>query len=211
MRKRLRESKEEKGGLSDTKIPKLDKLPSRSSKHAPAAQSSKYAVSRKRIVVEPANTFKPRDPRFDLLLQDRQARNAKAAATSKNYGFLNEYQDSEMAALRTQIQKTKDPTAKAELKKTLMSMENRRKAVEAADLERDIVRRHRKKEMELIREGKKERPWFLKKGDVRKEALVERFKGMKEKEREKFMARRRKRKASREKKGMPTMRRVADD
>jgi ribosomal RNA-processing protein 36 len=112
-----------------------------------------------------------------------------------------------MSDLRTQIKKAKDPVTKADLKKTLMSMQNRRKAAEAAELERDVMRQHRKKEKELIKEGKKERPWFLKKGDVKKEVLFEKFKGMKDKEREAALAKRRKRKASKEKKGMPLGRR----
>jgi hypothetical protein len=73
----------------------------RSSKHAPTELSSKRAVSRKRPVISvPKSTA--RDPRFDPLsgplLHD---------AIAKKYAFLNEYQKSELAELKSTLKSNK--------------------------------------------------------------------------------------------------------
>lgn len=128
----------------------------RSSKHAPAVQSSKRMVSRKRKVVD---VKKPvfRDPRFD---------NMGGAAPDDNivnnrYAFLNDYKASEIAELRSTIKKTKNEAEKERLKKTLMSMESQQKAREAKEKQQEIVREHKRKEKELVKQGKQ--PFFLKK------------------------------------------------
>ena len=126
----------------------------RSSKHAPAVQSSKRAVTRKRQVVE-AKKPKFRDPRFDTGPQPDEN------TLSKRYGFLNDYKSSEMNELREAIAKTKNEVDKEKLKKKLLSMESQQKAQRNKDQQHDVLREHRKKEKELIKQGKK--PFFLKK------------------------------------------------
>lgn len=129
----------------------------RSSKHAPAVQSSKRMVSRKRKVVD---VKKPvfRDPRFD---------NMGGAAPDEHvlgnrYSFLNDYKASEIAELRGTIKKTKNEGEKERLKKTLLSMESQQKTRVAKEKQQEILRDHKKKEKELIKQGKQ--PFFLKKG-----------------------------------------------
>jgi ribosomal RNA-processing protein 36 len=128
----------------------------RSSKHAPTVQSSKRMVSRKRKVVD---VKKPvfRDPRFD---------NMGGVVPDENimgnrYSFLNDYRASEIAELRTTVKKSKNEGEKERLKKKLLSMESQQKTREAKEQQQDILRDHKKKEKELIKQGKQ--PFFLKK------------------------------------------------
>jgi len=177
--------------------------PKRSSKHAPTSQSSKHAVSRKRAVV-PVATRKVRDPRFEPLPGSSHPTSADAA-TKKNYAFLKDYQASEMGDLRAAIKKTKDESHKETLKRKLLSMESRRKADEAKERQAEVLREHKRKEREAVRQGKQ--PFFLKRSEVKKQVLVNKFEGMKGKERERAIERRRKKVASRERRGMPGARR----
>jgi ribosomal RNA-processing protein 36 len=128
----------------------------RSSKHAPAVQSSKRMVSRKRQVVD---VKKPvfRDPRFDSVSGPRP----DEYVVEKRYAFLNDYRASEISELRRTIKKTKNEEEKERLKKKLLSMESQQKARENKEKLKEVSREHKKKEKELVKEGKK--PFFLKK------------------------------------------------
>ena len=68
------------------------------------------------------------------------------------------------------------------------------------------MRRHRKDERAKIETGKA--PFYLKKAQVKNEALVETYSRMKGREVDKLIERRRKKRASREKRHMPEERRV---
>lgn len=172
----------------------------RTSKHAPAKISSKKAVSRKRSVV-PTPTLEYRDPRFEALSGPLDTNKLNL-----NYAFLNDYRASEIAALKADIRKTTDPATKAILKKQLLSMESKEKARAAKEAEQEVLREHRKREKGAVEKGKK--PFYLKKGEQKKLALVKRFEGMGEKKVERVIVRRRKKKAGMERKNMPDRRRV---
>ena len=174
----------------------------RSSKHAPTEISSKRAVSRKRPVISlPKSTA--RDPRFDPLSGP-----LRHDAIAKKYAFLNEYQKSELAELKSTLKSNKklSDSDREALKKKIMSMESRQKAADAKEKERDILREHRKKEKEMVEKGKK--PFYLKKSEVKKQALVKKFEGMKGKDRDKAIERRRRKLAARERRNMPDVRRA---
>ncbi|KAF2792020.1 DUF947-domain-containing protein [Melanomma pulvis-pyrius CBS 109.77] len=174
----------------------------RSSKHAPRVQSSKRAVTRRRTAVE---VKKPvfRDPRFDQLSGIGPNEN-----TLKNrYSFLDDYRASEMADLRATIKKTKNEAEKAQLKRQLLSMESQQKAKEAKDKQQEVVQRHKKQEKELIKEGKQ--PFYLKKAEQKKLALIDRFQNMKSKQRAHVIERRRKKTTAKERKNIPADRRAA--
>ena len=128
----------------------------------------------------------------------------------KNYAFLDEYREDEMKQLKETIRRTRptDEATKGTLKRALLSMESKKKARAAKDEQQEIIRMHRAKEKELIKQGKK--PFFLKKSEQKRLALVERFKGLKGKQVERVMERKRKKKAGRERKNMPDGRRGAD-
>lgn len=110
-----------------------------------------------------------------------------------------------MADLRASIRKTKDLEAKEKLKRALLTMESRKKAQERKDQEQEVLKRHRKEEKEKIERGKK--PFYLKKADQKKLALVERFEGMKGKQVDKVIERRRRKQSTKERKAMPDERR----
>ena len=127
----------------------------------------------------------------------------------KNYAFLNDYRSSEIAALKASIRNTKDLAVKEGLKRELLSMESREKARKARELEQEVLREHRKREKETVQKGKK--PYFLKKGEQKKLALVKMFEGMGEKKVERVIERRRKKKAAKERRGVPRARREGEE
>ncbi|PNS14530.1 rRNA bioproteinsis protein RRP36 [Sphaceloma murrayae] len=172
---------------------------SRSSKHAPASQSSKYQVTRKREVID-APKRRTRDPRFAL------PGRVDNDHVDRAYSFLHDYEDKEMGELRVAIKKTKDEDEKEKLRRHLMSMENRKKSRIEKERQQGVIREHRKQEKQAIQEGKQ--PFYLKRSDVKKQALVNKFEGMKAKEREKAIDRRRKKEAQKEKRNMPAPRRI---
>ncbi|MCJ1288242.1 rRNA biogenesis protein rrp36 [Xylographa opegraphella] len=172
---------------------------SRTSKHAPTELSSKKAVSRKRSIVA-APTIAHRDPRFEAL-----SGILDTTKMEKNYSFLNDYRASEISALKASIRSTKDEIAKDALKRQLLSMESREKARAVKEVQQEVLREHRRMEKEAVEKGKK--PFYLKKGEQKKRALVKKFEGMGEKKLERVIEKRRKKKAGKERKNMPDGRR----
>jgi ribosomal RNA-processing protein 36 len=176
----------------------------RSSKHAPAEQTSKRAVSRKREVVLVAKR-QARDPRFGPLGGDPGAAPLSEERARRKYGFLDEYRNSEMSELRAVIKKTREPAAKEQLQRALASMQSRKQAQQRKDAERTVVEEHRKQDKELVKQGKK--PFYLKKSEQKKRLLLDRFAGMKKREVDRAIERRRKKVTSKERKEMPMERR----
>ena len=172
---------------------------SRISKHAPVELSSKKAVPRKREVI-PVIKVAHRDPRFEPLTG-----NFNAEALKKNYSFLDTYRASEIATLKSTLRTTRDPIMSEQLKKKLQSMESQDKARARKEEQQEIIRSHRRQEQEAVKQGKK--PFYLKKGQQKKLALVKKFEGLGEKKAEKVIERRRKKKAGRERREMPDGRR----
>ncbi|KAI0144868.1 hypothetical protein BJ166DRAFT_79310 [Pestalotiopsis sp. NC0098] len=183
----------------------------RAHKHAPAEMTSKKPVTRRRQVVEGAGVARKagRDPRFGPPLQGTAADEERAQdALRRNYAFLGEYRDGEMKTLRATIKKTRDPFEKGRLERELASMQSRKQAQERRDAERRVVEEHRKKEKELVRSGAKENPFYLKKSEQRKRVLTERFAGMKKRQVDKAIVRRRKKDVAKERKELPMERRA---
>ena len=161
--------------------------------------SSKKAVSRKRTVVATAKV-EARDPRFSSL-----SGGLNANKVAQNYAFLNEYRADEMRELKAQARNAKDGVVRERLKGELRVMEDRERARKKVEDERGVVREHRKKEAEAVKQGKK--PFYLKKADIKKQVLVKKFEDLGEKKAEKVMERKRKKKAARQRKAMPSSRR----
>ena len=95
----------------------------------------------------------------------------------------------------------------AEIKQQLMSMEARKRDREAKAKAQSVMDEHRKRERELVKQGKN--PYFLKKSEQKKRLLVDQFASMSDQQVEKAIEKRRKKAASREKKEMPMFRRGA--
>ena len=175
---------------------------SRSSKHAPRSQSSRYQVTRKRNVIDVAKR-KTRDPRFDAI---QQRSSHPGDNSEKAYSFLRDYQKDEIAELKTAIKQARSEDDKLTLRRKMVSMENQIKAKEAKERVQDVVKKHRREEKERVEQGKK--PFYLKEKDIKERAMVEKFHGMKSKDREKLIERRRKKEGQKEKSKMPDARRV---
>ena len=192
---------------------------SRSSKHAPAEQSSRRAVPRYRPVIDIAqDPYHSRDPRFSYTSTGQQPQNDERA--KKRYAFLGEYRDSELSNLKDTLAGLKQRKNKRkskmltegeeeevqELRRNINSIENKKKSEASVERQKEIVRSHKKEEKEKIKQGKK--PYFLKNSELKERAEKERFEGMKAKEKEKIMDRRRKKQSQREKRAMPNQRRL---
>ncbi|OJJ04667.1 hypothetical protein ASPVEDRAFT_44204 [Aspergillus versicolor CBS 583.65] len=207
IRARIQEAREQKRKASSTSkdgTSRFEKPASRSSKHAPTVQSSKFAVSRKRTIVEPPSVPKSRDPRFDPTIVGRRG---GKSAPSDAYAFLDDYRAAELKDLKNQLARTKDVKGREALQREIRSASDRMRSIENNKREKDILSEHKKREKQLIREGKKATPYFLKKSDLKKQALLKKYEGMKSKDRLKALERRRKKAAAKERKEMPMERR----
>ncbi|KAI9741928.1 MAG: rRNA biogenesis protein rrp36 [Cirrosporium novae-zelandiae] len=176
----------------------------RGSRHAPVEQSSKYPVSRRRKVIDQSATAHPQDPRFNPLcgpLNDQKL--------ASNYSFLSTYRSSELSTLKSTLRTTRDPSERESLQLVIKRIESRALAEAAKERERKVLKEHRKKEREAVKEGKN--PYYLKEKEIKKLALVERFKGMKGGQVDKVLEKRRKRRAGKERKNMPRERRGVGD
>ncbi|KAF4629450.1 hypothetical protein G7Y89_g8692 [Cudoniella acicularis] len=173
---------------------------SRASKHAPTELSSKKAVSRKREVVFVIKR-QARDPRFEPTNGP-----ADEGKIRKLYGFLDDYREDEMKELKGKIKSTKDEAEKERLKRTLLSMEEKKKAQARRDREQAVLDRHRKEEKELVKQGKK--PFYLKKTEQKKRVLLDQYGELKGKQLDHVIVRRRKKVEGKEKKNMPFARRA---
>ncbi|KAI8818546.1 uncharacterized protein EV422DRAFT_498750 [Fimicolochytrium jonesii] len=167
----------------------------------PTEVTSKRQVTRRREVVE-IPKLKTRDPRFDPL-----AGKLNEALFNTSYGFIREYEESEIELLRKQIVTTKDPKAKERLTNTLQSMTSRIQTRKAKEKRQEMLREWKKTERAAVAQGKK--PWQLKKSDIKKMELVEKYKSMKEKDIDKLLEKRRKKNAAKERRFLPYNRRSA--
>ncbi|KAK0954793.1 rRNA biogenesis protein rrp36 [Friedmanniomyces endolithicus] len=123
----------------------------------------------------------------------------------KAYSFLLDYQRTEIDDLKAALKRAKGEDDIYNLRRKINSMENRLKAHAAKEREQAVRSAHKKEEKGRVLEGKK--PYFLKDKEVKERALVEKFRGMKGKEREKVVEKRRLKESQREKRGMPRDRR----
>ncbi|PKY06844.1 DUF947-domain-containing protein [Aspergillus campestris IBT 28561] len=217
IRARIREAREQKRTASSSSSTKgkydseKKQQPSRSSKHAPAVQTSKRAVSRKRTVVEPPAIQKSRDPRFDPTVLSQGGGQHNPEAALKAYAFLDEYRSAELKEMKEKFRRTKNPAEKEALQRSIRSAADRERAIANRRREKDVVAEHKKREKQLIREGKKSNPYFLKNSEMKKQVLLKKYDNMNSKERTKALERRRKKVASKERKQMPMDRRGLDD
>ena len=124
----------------------------------------------------------------------------------QKYSFLDDYRASEIADLKKVIKETRDAEDKEALQRELRAMEDRERARARTEEQKKVLREHRRKEKEQVKEGKT--PFFLKKGDLKKKVLEKRFEAMGERKAEKLMERRRKKKAGKERRSMPSARRT---
>ncbi|ESO87718.1 hypothetical protein LOTGIDRAFT_234962 [Lottia gigantea] len=162
-------------------------------KNRPKEMSSKKRVPIFRKVIEVKRKLN-RDPRFDDLSGTFDEKQFK-----HSYAFLEEMKQKEKKQIVRAMKKEKDKSRKSELK----SLANRYKQLEDSSKRKEktnsLLNQWKTRERELVRDGKK--PYFLKQSDVKKLELADKYKELKEKGGlEKYLAKRRKKNASREKK-----------
>ncbi|EXJ79719.1 hypothetical protein A1O3_08002 [Capronia epimyces CBS 606.96] len=188
------------------KEPRVD-APKRSSKHAPAIESARKPVSRKRTIFEPPPTLKFRDPRFDPTVMSSNRDPNTLEKANKNYSFLTTYQAAEILELKAQIKKTKDPEVIANLKRQVMSIESKIRNSEARQRENEIRKKHKQQQKAALRTGEKSKPYYLKEAEVKKLAKEEKLQSMGKRARDKAEKRRQKREKGKDAKDMPRARR----
>ncbi|KAI8806087.1 hypothetical protein BJ742DRAFT_376193 [Cladochytrium replicatum] len=189
----------------------------RADKNQPIEISSKKPVSRRRQVVE-IKRMNYMDPRFE-----KRAGNFNEDLFKKSYGFLDEYRDSEIQMLKQEIAREKGEWRRESLSKTLQRMLSQQETRAAKERTQKLKSEWRKTEVEQIRAGKKKAPYFLKKSDVKKLELMEKFSavggnaagGPGKKGNalalDKFLEKKRKRKAAKERVLLPRTRRSAQE
>ncbi|TKW59214.1 rRNA biogenesis protein RRP36 [Colletotrichum tanaceti] len=194
------ESESDSGPEEVSRKPKYGaNLAKRTSKHAPMEQSSNKPVSRRReVIVVPK--MEVRDPRFDPLSGP-----VDEAKARKAYAFLDDYRKDEIRELRGEIKKTKDAGKKEEMKRLLLSMESKIKTRERKQREADVISEHKRKEKELVKQGKQ--PFYLKKSEQKKRFLMDQFAGMKKKQVDRTIERKRKKVVGRERKELDQLQR----
>lgn len=170
--------------------------------------SSKKPVSRKReVVTSSVPKVQPRDPRFDPAT-GAAGGSVDGVRARKAYAFLDEYRADEMRQLRGAIKAAKTAETKEELQRALRSMESKRQTQERKDKEIALVEEHRRREKELVRQGKK--PFYLKRSEQKKRLLTDQFASMKKKQVDRVIERKRKKVAAKEKRELPLTRRGAE-
>ena len=183
-----------------------DATKKKKSKNRPAEMSSTRQVSRYRDVVEGAG-IKFRDPRFDNMSGSINHGHFETA-----YSFLDQYKEDEISALRKQrddLDKivNSDSTGRAayareriigQMNRLRNELDNKRRM----DKKNTLKRKLRKQEREQVKTGKN--PFFLKKSVLRKEELKEKYEELEKKGGlKKYMAKRRKKNSSKDRKALP--------
>ncbi|CAH1453686.1 unnamed protein product [Lactuca virosa] len=152
--------------------PKLERKGKRENKNRPMEISSKKPVGRFREVIQAPKKV-VRDPRFESLCGTLDVDGFK-----KRYNFLYERElPKEKEQLKKQMKKTKDPEVISGLKERLAWIDKQLKSASTKHTDKEILVKHKKKEREAAKQGKQ--PYYLKKSEIRKQELVEKFKELK--------------------------------
>ncbi|CAN8293953.1 unnamed protein product [Cochlearia groenlandica] len=172
--------------------------PARANKNRPMELSSRRPVSRYREVIQiPKKVV--RDPRFDSL-----GGTVDLDRFRKRYNFFFEEKlPVEREELKKQLKKTKDPEEVDKLKSELGYVEKMLKYEPSTQNKgTTILTEHKKKEREAAKEGKK--PYYLKKSEIRKQELIEKYNTLKESGKlSSFLDKRRKKNATKDHRYMP--------
>ncbi|CAL2279085.1 unnamed protein product [Prunus armeniaca] len=152
--------------------PKEEKKGGRANKNRPMEVSCKKPVPRFREIIQGSKKV-VRDPRFESLCGTLDVDGFR-----KRYDFLfaNEL-PAEREELQKQVKKSKDPEVIEELKKHISWIDKQLKSESAKRTEAAILAEHKQKEREAAKQGKQ--PFFLKKSEIRKKRLMEKYKQLK--------------------------------
>lgn len=170
-------------------------------KHAPAESSSKKPVSTIRDIpglksLKGTSLYK--DIRFDAAYGK-----ADLSRIRKDYAFLDEYREKEIADMKKTLRDRKALLKMPEyqqdkLKMKLQSLQSRLDTLKNRDLSDKIIADHKKEQIMRTKTGQQTNPYFLKKSEQRKMIQKAKFDTMKASQREKVMERKRKRRLGKE-------------
>ncbi|KAL6986179.1 hypothetical protein U1Q18_019547 [Sarracenia purpurea var. burkii] len=149
-----------------------EKKGSRANKNRPMEVSAKKPVSRFREIIQVPKRV-VRDPRFESLCGNLDVEGFK-----KRYNFLYEKElPAEREELKKVTKKSNDPAVIDELKNRMFWIDKQIKSMSTKHSDKDILAEHKKKEREAAKQGKK--PFYLKKSEIRKQRLVEKYEELK--------------------------------
>lgn len=166
-------------------------------KNRPLEVSSKKAVPFLRRVA-PARRRTQRDPRFDDLSGE-----FKPEVFEKTYSFLTEIKSKEKEGLEKKLKKAREPAVRERLKQLLRRMDQQEDASKQKQRLQDRQVAFKRQQRERAQQGKK--PFYLKKGDVRKLELADKYQELKKKGKvENFLSKKRKRNAVKDRRRLPS-------
>jgi len=185
----------------NTKAKRNENSFKRLNKNRPQEISSKKTVKQLREVfaTKKSKDIERRDPRFE-----EQSGRYSDNVFDKTYGFLNDIRDKEMNELKKMLKKTKSEDKRQELNYLLQRMKNQRSS--------DQMKRKRKQLETNIRHKlteelgtKSVKNTFVNKSTLKRLELMEKYKQLKKSGKlDKYLEKKRKRNANRERKKMPT-------
>ncbi|PVD25465.1 hypothetical protein C0Q70_13121 [Pomacea canaliculata] len=177
------------------------KIPRRENKNRPTEISSKRKVGflRKIPGISSGRKRVARDPRFDDL-----SGTFREDIFERDYGFLTDLKSQEKRKLHKMLKKEKHVEKKAKLRQLLNRMEQQEKVTEEKKRKKKLEKEWKQKEKERVQEGKA--PFFLKKSDKKTLELADKYRILKEKGTlNNFLQKKRKKKASKERKRLPNL------
>lgn len=175
----------------------VEKKSKRSNKNRPMEVSCKKPVPILRDVVQAPKKV-VRDPRFESLCGQLDPDGFR-----KRYNFLFQGDlPAEKQALLKVLKKSKDPNKINEIEEHISWIDKQLKSNSAKRPDAEILMKHKKKEREAARLGK--RPFYLKKSEIRKQRLIEKYNDLKSSGKlQAFIEKRRKRNAAKDHRYMP--------
>lgn len=171
----------------------------RLNKHRPQEISAKKHVPFLRKVV-PVKKRISRDPRFDDLSGE-----FKPEIFNQTHKFINDLREKEVQLVKKNLKKAKSKSKKGELKALLKRMENQQRERQRQEQDREKELEFKRKQREMVGQGHK--PFYLKKSDMKKLELAEKYSELKRSGKlENFLSKKRKRNATKDRKKLPNMR-----
>ncbi|KAK6274800.1 hypothetical protein POUND7_004509 [Theobroma cacao] len=169
----------------------------RANKNRPVELSSKKPMRSFRQAIQAPKKV-VRDPRFESLCGKLDAEGFR-----KRYNFLFENNlPAEREEAQKRLKKAKDPKVIGELKNSISWIDKQIKFESAKHTDAKILAEHKKKEREAAKLGK--RPFYLKKSEIRKQRLIEKYKKLKASGKlESFIEKRRRKNAAKDHRFMP--------
>ncbi|XP_054153675.1 ribosomal RNA processing protein 36 homolog [Oppia nitens] len=185
-----------------------ERIMKRANKNRPQEISSKRPVSQLRKVFPIKKKNVETDDRIDPRFDDRSGKYSESVF-NKTYSFINDMRDKELNELKKMLKKTKNEEKRKELQFLLQRMKNQKISHEMKQKKKQIETNIRNKLKEELTDkdsddkslSKKRKKTFVNKSTLKRLELVERFKDLKKSGKlDKYLEKKRKRNAMRERK-----------